>query len=194
MHRLHRCRPLKDQRKLLMRESCAGIPSAGTCADFARANSTAQLVRDISSATSRSWDHVRTSHVQTLQSDHRCVGFSSADFSSSVPRFFSPKVRSRDSRSLERSPTASDLFALLRPPTCGHGSFGCGCGHWGGSAHGSDPHGRSSRLLSSTARPRRLPTSTSRARLVERPRVTSFDLAVPRPTVVVEPLRQLEDL
>ena len=41
---------------------------------------------------------------------------------------------------------ASGRFGLLRSSTCGRGSSGYGCGHWGGSAHhgrahhDSDPH------------------------------------------------------
>ena len=176
------------------------LKRGNTRADFTCANSTAQLVRDISGATSRTWDHVRTSHAQTLQSDHRCVDFSIADFPSPSPRFFAEgeKLRLRevwngarwppvDSAYFARLPAAAEApataaatgaaplttAALITAPILTSATLAAPAEH---VASGSAPDEH----LTSAAR-------GATANHVVR------DVAVPRPDVVVEPLSQLED-
>ena len=185
-----------------MRGSCAGISSAGRCADFIHMrNSTARLVRDLSSATSRSWDHVRISHAQTLQSDHRCVDFSSADFSSSVPCFFSPKGEEPRLREVwngaRRPPIYSPYFARLPAATEASATAAAtGAAPLTTAALTMAPILTSATLsaplehITSASAPDEYLTSAARGATATH---VVRDVAVPRPDVVVEPLSQLED-
>ena len=156
MRRLHRRRLPKDQRRLLVRGSCAAasearehartshaqIPQRNSCATSQRNTSNLGSCADIS--------HTGSSVRSPLRRLLNCR----------LPEPFTALLLAEDEKlwlqevrngaTGARWPSVDSPY-VLRSSTCGRGSSGYGCGHWGGSAHhgrahhGSDPHERDPR-------------------------------------------------